>query len=143
MKTRVRFHCDICNRDRAPLVHAYGKGRPMFTGYGIDRENRKVCHACAAKLDRADMIRNGRATLYLCASETRRADRVTNWPGSLAFRVVFWTEGRHNMAGRVITAYFKGPRGQWWSARNIGDNSQIAHCRKLAPATLRKLSITR
>ena len=141
MKTRVHFHCDICNKDRAPLVSDYGKNRPMFSGYGVDRENRKVCHACAAKHDRAAMIRDGRTTLYLCESETRRADRVTNWPGSLSFPVAYWTEGRHNIAGRTITAYFKGPRNTWWSARNVGNNTQIAHCKRLSPETVRRLRL--
>lgn len=141
MKTRVHFKCDVCGKNRAPMVHAYGKDRPMFTGYGVDKDGRKICDACAAKGDRAQMARDGRATLYLTQTKERAADRVTNWPGSLSFRVVYWTEGRHNIAGRTITAYFKGPRGQWWSARNVGDNTQIAHCRKLARSTVKRLSL--
>lgn len=61
--------------------------------------------------------------LYLSGNE------ITNWPGSLRIRASV-TEGRHNMAGVQRFAYFTF-EGRRWYGRQVGDFSQLCHCREL------------
>lgn len=128
------FTCSRCNE--AKPVNASGG-----TGYAVNSEGGKVCYSCCADIDRARMLETGRATLYL-SPENRptptgvarylnaRGD-VRNWPGTLRFPFSGLRVARHNIAGRVYTAYFTGPDGATWSARNYGEHSDIAHCRRL------------
>lgn len=135
-----------------PSPHA-----PFTTGYGTDSATGATfCYACAANRDRADMIASGRATLYLiddkAPPEARRLSRgvfgtnrsphcnvtrdpfgarITNWPNSLSFDVRRMTVSRHNIAGKRYDAWFIGPDGWEWHAVTYGDNTQIAHCRRV------------
>lgn len=111
--------CDICGRH----CRAHGCG----TGYGVAPDGRRVCYVCCADSDRAYMLEHGRITLYL---DTTGA-RVTNWPGTLAFRTGPIRRGRHNIARWQYCAWFTGPDGATWIARQYGDDTQIAHCRRL------------
>lgn len=125
--------CDKCGKEIVKNPDSIG------TGYGVTTEGVKHCYACCADDDRAAMLRDGRITLYLSSIPTRRADRVTNWPGSLSFPVVWWKEGRAGFGGQSVTAYFRGPDGELWSARNQGTFNQIARCQRLKAATARRL----
>jgi hypothetical protein len=88
-----------------------------------------ICYTCCAKHDREQMDRDGRAILYL----VKRDDgyHVINWPGSLDFKCHHLKVGRHNMAGKRYTAYFTDHNGRAWSGTQYGDNTEIAHCRRL------------
>lgn len=125
------------------------------TGYGTDATGKTHCYACCAARDKAGMIETGRATLYLIGRDvppegneaagfaTRgsgfsKEDRtklkrwyLTNWPGSLSFPVRFMRQGAHNMARVRYDAWFTGPDGKNWHAVQYGDNTQIAHCRRI------------
>ena len=128
------FTCSRCNASK-PVQPSGG------TGYAVSSEGAKVCYACCADVDRAAMIETGRATLYLTPENrptptgaarylNARGD-VRNWPGTLRFPFSGLTVGAHNFAGRVYNAYFTGPDGATWVARQYGDNTSIAHCRRL------------
>jgi hypothetical protein len=112
--------------------HEPSEHSDFTTGYGKDANGKTFCYACCAKNDKAQMIRDGRATLYLTAEKETNRFAVTNWPGSLSFPVGSIKTGRHNIARTVTTAYFSGPDGKTWSARQYGDMSDLAHCRRLA-----------
>lgn len=148
MKTTVQFHCDQGDHDVTAEVAAYGNGNPMFTGYGcyIDAKGveRKACHACCADLDRADMIATGKATLYLTWEQEarpraqagqyihRKHAKVSNWGGSLSFPVASLIRvGAHNIARVRYDFRFTGPDGATWAGTQYGDNTQIAHCRRV------------
>ena len=104
-----------------------------------------VCFACCAAEDRARMIETGRATLYLTilpgSSEVGMVNRkafhgwnyadgkVTNRAGSLSFACRV-KRGAHNMAGRRYDVWFTF-NGQPWHGTQYGDNTQIAHCRRV------------
>jgi hypothetical protein len=74
------------------------------------------------------MIADGKGILYLTEKDGRYI--LTDWPGKLAFpcRV---TKGRHNMARVRYDARFTGPDGKQWHSVTYGDNTQIAHCKRL------------
>ncbi len=114
------------------------------TGYG-EHNGKTHCYACCADLDRAEMIKTGRATLYLVKRLPKDATEpyafrywVTNWPGSLSFPCLHMP-GTHEGARRSkrgggfgsqrTDAWFTGPDGYVWHAINRGD-MDIACCRR-------------
>jgi hypothetical protein len=117
--TNVFFECSRCRQ----IKRAYVDG--MMAGYGWIND-KPMCYACCAQSDRLEMLATGKVALYLVKNE------VTNWPGTLRFKVVARRPMRHAFA-RAEIAYFTGPDGKQWSAKNIGD-SDIAHCRRLKKA---------
>lgn len=100
------------------------------TGYGQDKRGRKYCFACCAKLDSAQMVRDGRATLYLTRKDG--AWTISNWPGSLAFPALNVRIGAHNIARTRRDARFIGPDGFVWTAVSYGEWTDIAHCKRTA-----------
>ena len=120
-----RMRCDECFR--ALPINPPGA---FTTGYGISRDGVVCCYDCCAKHDKASMLADGRAVLYL-AKQEGGSWAITNWPGSLSFPARGVRKMRHPWARTARIAYFTGPDGHEWSAKNIGD-SQIAHCRRLA-----------
>ncbi len=110
------------------------------TGYGVDPvTGARSCYDCCSAKERESLIREGKGVLYLVASKTRLGGyEVTDWPGTLRFPVTARWQGRHNIARTVDYVRFKGPDGKDWSGRQYGDNSQICHVRRLAPAKAQK-----
>ena len=119
------MRCDECFR--ALPINPPGT---LTAGYGRDRQDKIICYACCAKHDKATMLADGKIVLYL-AKQDDGSWAVTNWPGSLSFPARGVRTMRHPWARHALIAYFTGPDGRTWSAKNIGD-SQIAHCRRLA-----------
>jgi hypothetical protein len=115
MKT---FKCSICEKEKPEQTNG-------GVGYGRTKEGNIVCYACAAELDKADMLKNGRATLYLSDTE------ITNWPGTLRIKIEYRKTGRHNIAGRRYDIWFS-LEGQHWHGVQYGDNTQICHCKRIA-----------
>jgi hypothetical protein len=101
------------------------------TGYGYPHNpegeymDKLHCYACCGQTDKLAMLRDGKATMYLTG------EKLTNWPGSLSFQVQYTRKLNHPFSRRAVIAYFRGPDGKQWSAKNIGD-TEIAHCRRLA-----------
>jgi hypothetical protein len=127
------FHCDDCGQDKP-------RKREGGTGYASTPDGRTVCYDCCAIRDKAEMIREGRATLYLSravAVQSSPTDRaawvVTNWPGTLRFVPRNVRRFNHPFAREAWVGEFTGPDGKLWRFKNIGD-SQIAHCRRSARA---------
>ena len=114
--------------------HPESEHSSFTRGYGTDEHGKRHCYACCAERDRASMIETGKATLYLTVESESRdgfGGKVTNWPGSLVFRTGRVHKGRHNIAGTRYDAWFKGPDGKEWHAVQYGDNTQIAHCKRV------------
>ena len=132
-----RFVCADCGAEKIHVNPNDCGG----TGYGIVREGgieKKVCYACCAERDRADMTARGRAVLYLTAATGATGVWtnyvVTNWPGTLKMTVQYSRVGRHNLAGSRHDVWFTGPDGARWHGVQLGDNSQICRCRRLKAA---------
>lgn len=119
----VWFHCNRCRQIKETAGHGGG------TGFAVRPDDTLICYACCGQTDRLDMLATGKAVLYLSKSA---ADdwHVGNWPGTLKFRTGQPRKFRHPWSRHAVMAYFTGPDGKPWSAKNIGD-SQIAHCRRL------------
>lgn len=128
------FVCSDCEE-----THEFSLGG-ITGGYGISAENEFICYQCCAKRDRAEMDEKGLIYLYLShempKGQYRRqgwipAGTVANWPGSLKYKTGQIKIGSHNMAGRRFDFWFKDHRGDEWHGVQIGDNTQIARCRRL------------
>jgi hypothetical protein len=114
--------------------HAPSAHSNFTTGYGVDSGGRKWCYECCAKRDTARMMKTGRATLYLTREQKDESAApvwsVTDWPGTLRFRA-YVKKGAHNIARWRYDAWFTGPDGKQWHSVTFGDNTQIAHARRL------------
>lgn len=102
------------------------------TGYGVDRDGNRHCFDCCAEHGRAHMVETGRATLYLTTRPIgeRIGWQVSDWPGRLAFPTSGLSTSRHNFGGTRRDFWFNGPDGYVWHGYQIGDNSELAHCRR-------------
>lgn len=119
--------CERCGAQYAP------KG--ITTGYGVYENHQgkveRLCFACCAQVDRAEMILTGRAILYLTKDEGGCRWKISNWPGSLRF-------APHEVKVRRICAGFCRVErrdvwwwyeGELWWGRGQGDNDLI-RCRR-------------
>lgn len=141
LDTRLDVGVDHCATCKQPFTPS-GCG----TGYGTDPEtNLRHCYACCGERDKERMIAEGKAVLYLTQSsevdqmamgcEKPKKWHVTNWPGSLKFKTYAPPKNfRHPFTRKAIIAYFRGPDGKEWSARSIGEHTEIAYCRRLKSA---------
>jgi hypothetical protein len=73
------------------------------------------------------MKRTGIIVLYLIKNA------VTNWPGTLSFNVFEIKESRHNIAGVRRDVWFKDNSQLTWHGVQIGNFSQLCHCKRLKP----------
>ena len=124
----LTFVCDDC-RFRYPVNREGGTGYATYDG------GAKVCYGCCAVRDLASMRETGKATLYLTiVNDTFMPGvpmaSVSNWPGTLKFVVYRVRKGRHNMA-RVRYDFTFEVKGAPWVGVTYGDDTQIAHCRKV------------
>lgn len=134
------FLCSICQQSR-PMI----SGR----GYRISAAGERVCFACSAELDRQRMMKQGRATLYLnLRFDTSRGRQKCSVTGRLRFPVSISDSyvsdftstlrfpakkikiTKHNLAGIQYYVWFTGPDGCEWVGVQVGDKTQICHCRR-------------
>ena len=120
-KTTV-FTCSKCGQTKEHKSD-------FITGYVTNKENEKICFDCCAIEDKKQMVETGKIILYFTEKEGKHF--VINWPSTLSFpcypKIAL---GKHNMAGKRYDYWFKGPDGFIWHGYTIGDNTQIAHCKR-------------
>jgi len=102
--------------------------RPHITGYGIDKDNNKICYTCCANDDRQQMRDTGKITLYLTGTPSQ-GFKLTNWPGSFEIRPTSYHLGRHNIARTRTDVWFVFD-GYWWHGVQYGEFTQLCHCKK-------------
>lgn len=109
--------------------HNPSKHGAFTTGYSTDLEGKRHCYDCCAKNGRESMVRDGHSRglpLYWSGG-----DEVTDWPGHLRFKLYPWRRvSRHNWGLLRTDFWFNGPDGFVWHGFQIGENTQIAHCRR-------------
>jgi len=121
------FECTHCKRIK-PIQVSGG------TGYGINKDNEKVCYVCCAKQELETMVETGKAVLYFCK------DKVTDWAGELSFKVLEqrtsrWSKGYYTNGNPTIQTridyWFRTPDNSLWHGYTIGDFTQVAHCKRI------------
>lgn len=126
------WDCADCGKHEASNRNCSIQGG---TGYATIDGRQRICYACCAERDKAQMRDTGKWVGYLTAKQSPNGSRVyevSNWPGSLRLRVGGAIKHSfHNFAGR------DGRRDFWftfenstWHGVNIGD-SQIAHYKRI------------
>jgi hypothetical protein len=122
----------LCADCREKIVRADGD---IGTGYGICN-GKKVCYACCALRDIADMRDKGRAVLYVTQSPQSVIPNwpvVRNWPGTLSFVAKRAHRSINNWGAQRLDVWFTDSDGQQWWGVNCGDND-IIRCRRLKAA---------
>lgn len=120
---RHEFSCTQCGERK---VHE----SDLSTGYGKDKDGNKVCFDCCGINDTNELENlkpKEKFTLYM----DTKAKKLTNWPGTLVIPLSFIKEGKHNMAGKRYDTWFKFNGGNYHAVQ-YGDNTQIAHIKKVA-----------
>jgi len=119
---------EICTKCKKKIVKPADS---CGTGYGIDKDNNKVCYACCAENDKEQMRQDGKTVLYLSKSKDKvPVHQLTNWPGTLKISVNYMRTGRHNIAGVRYDVWFWF-EGAHWHGIQYGDNTQLCHCKRL------------
>ena len=124
--------CTTCNKCGKRIFSEWTKGQFGGTGYGtimVDGREEKHCYDCCGEEDKKHMLDNGKIVLYLTNSPEWFA-KITNWPGTLVFKPLYVSKGRHNIARTRYDTKFVGPDGFYWVGVTYGDNTQIHHCRR-------------
>ncbi len=115
------FTCNVCKLTKSHTSDS-------TTGYGVDKDNNKVCFQCCGDQDKKDMIKHGNAMLYMTKKDGKYI--ITNWLNTLKFECpVYWANG-HNWGLTRHNVRFKGPDNKIWYGVTFGDNTQIAHCKR-------------
>ena len=120
-----QFTCASCGRTLT-------NDSTFATGYGTTPDGKKHCYECCAMVDVEYMADNGRWTGYFTEGENVSGGRVTNWPGSLSFPLFGGGPRRSKTNWNLWRSdfWFAGPDGHIWHGYQIGENSQIAHCKR-------------
>ena len=119
-----KFTCYKCGRK---INHVSN----LTTGYGLTKNNHKVCYECCAIDDVEYMCDNGKITLYLDETiGSKNYQTVCNWPGTLRFNIYSVSRKKTNWGLWRTDFKFAGPDGHVWWGYQIGENTQIAHCKR-------------
>ena len=114
----------ICDCGHAPTPREYTTGHGTLDG-------KTYCFPCCAKWERQQMIDTGKAVLYLTMTgKFLKPGYLTDWPGGLRFEVNHLQISRHNIARHRYDVWFTGPDGYLWWGYQVGDNTQICHCKR-------------
>lgn len=115
--------CHVCNKE---IV----KPDDITTGYGIDKDDHKICFACCGIQDHEYMRNHDKTTLYLTSKDGRWI--VSNWPGTLAISAIgYERQHAHNWGLSRRDVWFADEFGNHWHGVSYGDFTQLVHCRKL------------
>ena len=114
------FTCSQCGKTKTHESE-------ISTGYGTDKDGNKVCFDCCGLNDAKELdgLQKGQKAIQYWNGEA-----ITNWPGTLVIKPYYKTKGRHNIAGTREDIYFRF-NGNNFHATQYGNNSQIAHIRKI------------
>jgi hypothetical protein len=109
------FICAQCHKE---ITHEDN----FTTGYGINKNNQKICYPCCAINDKNDLLSlTGKQKLLLYFN----GKEVINWPGSLKITPTRITKGKHNFCRVRTDVYFK-LENKWFHGLNLG-NMDILH----------------
>lgn len=133
-KSSLRFFtCSHCKEEK------FSKDN-FTTGYGVDREGNFVCFDCCGKEDREVLISmNAGKVTEVNLYYNEKEGFVTNWPGSLKIKVAFKNKAKHNWGLPRFNFWFYLAGSEFYGYV-IGNNTEIAHVKKLKYNSLNKNS---
>lgn len=117
------FTCTQCNEHK---IHEDS----LTTGYGTDKDGNKVCFACCGLNDAKELANLQPKEKYILYLDTTEKT-LSNWPGTFKISLHYIREGRHNIAGKRYDTWFTF-KGSNYHAVQYGNNTQIAHIKKVA-----------
>lgn len=95
------------------------------TGYGVDKDNKKICFACCGEGDKDTLIKTGKLSGYFNGKE------FLNWPGTFRISVSYIRKSWHNFAGKDgRTDFWLFYNGQKYHGVQIGHNNDCATIRR-------------
>lgn len=116
------FTCSVCGEHK---IHESN----FSIGYGRDKDNNIVCYECCGKQDATTLEQlqpKGKFVMYLNIND----QTLSNWPGTFQIKLNSIRKGRHNIAKTRYDTWFDY-KGNNYHAVQYGDNTQIAHIRRL------------
>ena len=127
-----------CGHTAAPSKYDWTSGMGHLT---VDGKDTRHCYECCAVTDLELMRDTGKNTMYFSKNSSgmetdtngqrtpSEGYHVSNWPGNITFSA-YYKKGYHNMAGTRYDYWFH-VGGQQWYGHTIGENTQIAHCKRV------------
>lgn len=121
MKTNI---CHVCGKE----IISDGIG----TGYGINKDNNKVCYSCCGLQDEKQLIENGSLCGYFHKDREDGRMYFTNWPGTLKIHVYYTKYSYHNFAGinGRVDFWFTYKNMNFWGYCISPKYNEIAHVKK-------------
>jgi len=101
------------------------------TGYGVDKDGRKLCYDCCARGDREYMAREGKITAYLSDD----GKRITTWSGNplmTVSRESIGSAGGFARSAKITRVWAVDEQGNWWHGRGPGRGMYIRMRRSVA-----------
>lgn len=116
------FICHVCKQEKTNTSE-------FTTGYGVDKDDNKVCFECCGKQDESQLraMKPGDKTVLYWTEKERK---LSNWPGTLNIKANYFTKSWHNFGGWKTHIWFNF-EGNNFYAYSIGDRTQIAHVRRV------------
>ena len=110
------FNCTVCKQDKN-----------VTTGYGLNKENDKVCYACCGKIDTESLLNLKPKEIH---NMYWSKGVVTNWPNTLSIKPYYTKDSRHNW-GLIRTDFWFNLEGKSFHGYQIGRNTEIAYIQKI------------
>lgn len=123
-----KFRCYGCGKDEEALI--ISPTREIISPYyGVDAEGHEYCPSCAHERDVEYLRDNDKVTLYL----TNGGWSVQNWAGTIKITPahVSIKPNGHNWGLTRRDVWFTDMHGNKWWGFQLGENSELLHCKKL------------
>jgi len=117
MKTYI---CSQCKKEC--------KSDGVGTGYGRNKNNKKVCYSCCGDNDKRDLLNSkiGDKFIFYFSGGV-----VTNWPSSLVIKPNYVKKGGHNWWNCERHDFWFVLEGKQFWGYQIGPNTEIAHIKRI------------
>ena len=102
MKTKI-----ICYQCKKEIINT----SDFSTGYGIDKDNNKICYSCCGENDKKQLEETGKLFGYFTINKGNCYGTFSNWPGSFKKESCYFRQSYHNICG-------KNGRTDFWFIHN-------------------------
>lgn len=97
--------------------------------YVLDNDGKTYCYECNAEKELTNMRETGRATMYFVEKNSQYFVAIRT--GFISWPVLRAKTSFHNLAGVRYDYWFRIHDGTLWHGYTVGDNTQIAHCKRV------------